>query len=419
MAENAYVCENCGGIMVFDAQTQTLKCPNCDTVAQINVRVDGIVEHPYDRRIAATYRTKEKTSSTMECSGCGATIEVDKDSTATICPYCGSKYVLAQKQEEAILPDGVIPFQIDNNKVREIFGKWINGLKMAPGELKALYQQGNIQGRYVPFWTFDADTVARYTGMGGKDRIEHYKDKDGNDRTRTVTDWYPTSGTIRHFFDDVLVNGTSNMKASLINGMDDYDLKQAKPYSPDYFSGFLAESYSIDMETAHSSARRQMESALHSMADSEIRRKYDRSKDVNVSVSYSGETYKHMMLPLYATSYSYKNKNYTVLVNGQNGKIKGEYPKSPFKIALIVIAIIIALAALWFASQDSAGDGVSREPFAVVEKQVASVYGDIWENVVSNDSMSHLVYNENVEKSEYVINSEEEQWDYLAINLPM
>jgi predicted RNA-binding Zn-ribbon protein involved in translation (DUF1610 family) len=364
MADNVYVCENCGGIMVFDAKTQSLKCPNCDTVAEINIRVDGIVEHPYGSKAAATYRTREKTSSTMECKGCGATIEVDKDSTATICPYCGSEYVLSSKQEEAILPDGVIPFQIDRNNVNEIFGKWIKGLKMAPGELKALYQQGKIQGRYVPFWTFDADTVARYTGMGGRDRVEHYRDKDGHDHTRTVTEWHPTSGVVRHFFDDVLIRGTENLKGSLVNGMDDYNLLEAKPYSPDYFSGFLAESYTVDLPTAHGKARGEMESRLRTMASEDICRKYDHAKDVRVQVDYSRETYKHMMLPLYATSYSYKGKNYTVLVNGQNGRIKGEYPKSPFKIALIVIAILAALALLWFATRDDRADGYSYAPDA-------------------------------------------------------
>lgn len=41
-------------------------------------------------------------------------------------------------------------------------------------------------------------------------------------------------------------------------------------------------------------------------------------------------------------------KNYTVLVNGQTGKIKGSYPKSPVKIGIIV-AIIAAIVALLIA----------------------------------------------------------------------
>ena len=49
---------------------------------------------------------------------------------------------------------------------------------------------------------------------------------------------------------------------------------------------------------------------------------------------YDAETYKHVLLPVYSTAYRYKNKTYTVLINGQTGRVKGEYPKSVAKITL-------------------------------------------------------------------------------------
>ncbi len=347
MDEKNYRCENCGGIMEFDAKTQTLRCPNCDTTIQIDNNAADVEEHTFTASALNTYKVTEKTSSTMVCSGCGATIEVDKDSTAVKCPYCGSGYVLSDKQEEAIIPDGVIPFKIDKNKVQEIFGGWIKKRHLAPSELKALYQQGGITGRYIPFWTFDADTHASYTGMGGKHRTEHYKDKDGNTQTRTVTDWYHTSGRIDHFFDDLLIKATSNMKASLVRGVDSYDTHEVASYSPEYFSGYLSETYTVDLSTAHNQAVSEMNSQLHSMAANDIRRRYDEAKDIHLNVRYDNETFKHIMCPVYATSYSYKDKNYTVLVNGQNGEIKGEYPKSPAKIAAIILLIILAIAAFF------------------------------------------------------------------------
>ena len=46
--ENVYRCEGCGGIMEFDAATQSLKCPNCDTVVEIISEKQTIVEHRLD-----------------------------------------------------------------------------------------------------------------------------------------------------------------------------------------------------------------------------------------------------------------------------------------------------------------------------------------------------------------------------------
>jgi len=348
MSEKIYKCEGCGGIMEFDPKSQTLKCPNCDTTINIAGRGD-VVEHSFNGGAAKTYSVQEKKSSTMMCKGCGATIEVEGDATAAICPYCGSSYVLAEKQEEAIIPDGVIPFMIDTNRVKEIFNNWIKKRFFAPSSLKNLYQAGKIQGRYIPFWTFDADCKGTYSGMGGQNRTEEYEDKDGNKQTRTVTDWYPTHGNLDHFFDDVLVSGTNNFRKALVSGMGTYDTKAVKSYSPEYFSGYLSETYTVDLNTAHNEAVSKMDSELKNMATQDILRRYDEAKDVSINVRYNDETFKHIMVPMYATSFSYNNKNYPVLINGQNGAIKGEYPKSVVKIIAfiaVIIAIIIGLMAL-------------------------------------------------------------------------
>ncbi len=361
MNEQIYRCESCGGVMEFDAATQTLRCPHCDTQVVINNNAQDIVEHSFTARVAKSYSVPEETSSTMKCSGCGAVIEVQGSDTAAVCPYCGSSYVLADKQEAAIIPDGVIPFKIDNNRVKEIFNGWIKKRRFAPSNLKNLYQSGSIQGRYIPFWTFDADCVATYTGMGGKDRTVRYKDSDGNDRTKTETDWYYTRGTINHFFNDVLIKGTDNYKSSLVNGIDTYNTKDVVSYSPQYFSGYLSETYTVDLETAHKTAVTQMHRTLTNMAEDDIRKRYDRAKDVRLGVSYRDETYKHIMVPMYATSYSYNNTNYTVLINGQNGQIKGSYPKSKAKIGAIVGIILAIIIGVIVAGMASGGKKVGSE----------------------------------------------------------
>lgn len=73
------------------------------------------------------------------------------------------------KQEDAIIPDGVLPFQIDRNRVGELFRKWLKGRWMAPGELKHLYQQEKLQGIYLPYWTFDAKADAAIRLRAGAD----------------------------------------------------------------------------------------------------------------------------------------------------------------------------------------------------------------------------------------------------------
>jgi hypothetical protein len=52
-------------------------------------------------------------------------------------------------------------------------------------------------------------------------------------------------------------------------------------------------------------------------------------------------------LPLWISAYKYKDKTYRFLINGQTGRVSGEYPKSPLKIAMVVLGVIIIAAAAY------------------------------------------------------------------------
>ncbi len=346
----SYYCEGCGGVMEFNATAQALKCPNCGTEVEIQNNPEDVIEHNLDIHAIKTIKVEEKTSTSMECEGCGARVEVDATSTATTCPYCGSHYVLAQKQAESIIPDGVIPFKIDKYHVESIFSQWIKKRWLAPNVLKTLYQKDKVQGIYMPYWTFDADTSTNYTAMGGINYEVEYEDSEGEKHTRVETNWYPTSGYINHFFDDVLVRASNKLSKNLLGWIESYNTKDVASYSPDYMSGYCSEIYTIDLKDAHSDAMNKMRNDIHYMAERDVLRRYDRVCSVRLHTYYSDETYKHIFIPVYSTAYTYKDKQYNVLINGETGKIKGEYPKSPIKIAAIVIVILGILFGIYLAS---------------------------------------------------------------------
>ena len=402
MAEDIFYCPNCGGVMEFDVKSQKLKCPNCDHTVDIANNKKSIVEHSLTARAMQTIKAEEKKSTTVQCKGCGAQMEVDAYSTAMSCPYCGSSYVMADKQEEVIVPDGVIPFKIDKNSAKEIVGKWLKRRYLAPGELKTLYQRGDFNGIYVPYWTFDADADADYTGMGGRKRVEHYRDKDGKMQSRTVTDWYPTRGHVHNFFDDVLVSASSHHDRSLLDGVDDYDTKQTASYAPDYMSGYGAESFNINLDSAHGTAIGRMKSSLQDMARQDILRRYDSAKDVHINARFKNETYKHILLPVYAVTYHYKNKVYNVLVNGQTGSIKGQYPKSVVKILLIIIAVAAILIGILFAAGSSDDDYDTYGSYGSVAEYVCE---DSYGYIECSDYQEYTVTDEG-QYFEYLYNSE-------------
>ena len=58
---------------------------------------------------------------------------------------------------------------------------------------------------------------------------------------------------------------------------------------------------------------------------------------------YSAQTFKHILAPVWLLSYTYGARAFQCAMNGVNGTIRGEYPKSPWKVALLVLAIFFVV----------------------------------------------------------------------------
>ena len=69
----------------------------------------------------------------------------------------------------------------------------------------------------------------------------------------------------------------------------------------------------------------------------------DTYRNLEVHTAYTRQTFKHILAPVWLLSYKFGRKAYQCVINGVTGAIEGEYPKSPWKIALLVLAALIVL----------------------------------------------------------------------------
>lgn len=350
--EKTYSCEHCGGQLKFDAGAQKLKCSSCGTEIVI-IDEKNVIEHSLTSKELNHIKPEIKTSKTMKCNGCGAQIEVGATAVTAACPYCGSDYVMAKKQLEVIEPDGVVPFQIDRKQAREKLRKWIKGLWLSPKDLKSLTQFDKFQSIYLPYWTFDAKIVCEYTAMGGKKYRETYQDSKGRTKHRTVTQWFFTGGNLSHSFDDMLIEASSLLNEKLLEKIKPFDTQKLLSYSPDYLAGYASELYTVDLQSAYREATKSMENELNDMVKKDVLKRFKHVKDLHIRTDYQQETYKHVLLPVFATTYQFKGKKYNVLINGQTGEIQGQYPKSIIKVAILLLAGILAVLLFYAFLQNS------------------------------------------------------------------
>jgi hypothetical protein len=57
---------------------------------------------------------------------------------------------------------------------------------------------------------------------------------------------------------------------------------------------------------------------------------------------------KHILLPVWLSTFRYNNKVYQFLINARTGEVQGERPYSPAKITLAVVGGILLVLFLYF-----------------------------------------------------------------------
>jgi DNA-directed RNA polymerase subunit RPC12/RpoP len=290
----------------------------------------------------------------VDCSGCGSIVEFEPPEVAGDCPFCGAKIVAQPRAADPLIsPEGILPFVITQKQAAESIRDWISTRPLAPNALKKTAQQGRAQGVYVPFWTFDSQTYSRYRGERGEHYwvTETYRDSEGRTQTRQVmkTRWYPASGSIRYFFNDVLVPGTTSVLPHRLDALEPWDLGEIRPYEPAYLSGFKAQRYQIDPGTGFEKAKGIMAGYIHSMVCRDI------GGDVQrvhwIETDHSHKTFKHLLLPIWVSAYRYEGRVYQVVVNARTGEVQGDRPWSIWKILLLVLTIAAIAFAIYYYTQ--------------------------------------------------------------------
>jgi DNA-directed RNA polymerase subunit RPC12/RpoP len=349
MAEKQYRCRRCSAPVRYEPGTRAFRCPYCGADQAFEGAGGRVEEESYSDTLAEAV-TAEPTLErlTVKCSSCGAESSFPDNVVADRCPFCGAPLVATAVSTRTIRPRAVLPFKIAAERARDAFRNWVGSLWFAPSALKRDASAGRVDGVYLPYWTFDAKTVSRYTGERGTDykETETYTEMEGGrsvTRTREVTktSWSPVSGQVARDFDDVLVAGTRSLPEATLDALAPWDLAELAPTSEEYLAGYRVESYSVPLRDAHEAARGKIVRVIVDDVRSDIGG--DSQRIGSLDTEHSDETFKHVLLPLWISTYRFGKRTYRFLVNARTGEVQGERPWSWIKITLVVLGIIAAV----------------------------------------------------------------------------
>lgn len=344
-------CPNCGATVVYDPALRKMHCDYCGFECELpEPEADhDVVELDFESATNTESCEWGAEKKSVECKNCGAVSIYDALETAAVCPFCGSTQVMPAATEKTIAPGGVCPFTVTKENAGESFTKWLKKKWFAPRKAKKSASPEAFKGVYMPYWTYDAQTTSNFTARAGYDT--KVRKKDGS--TETHTTWRSVSGVYQEFIDDETVVASKRYEDSGVKKCEPFKLSKLIPYTPQALAGFVAERYSIGLKEGWGIAQNQIHGKLKNNIQTYVKEQWscDRVSGVDFSTLYSKITYKYILVPVWMSSFKYKEKTYQFVVNGQTGKVGGKSPVSAFRVILAILLGAGIIAGIYFLSK--------------------------------------------------------------------
>ncbi len=354
-------CPECGGDAEWNAAKQALVCPYCGHALPWSPGEarEGEIIREHDlitalRDVPASGRGWGEAKRTVKCQSCHAIMVFDATRAAQNCEFCGSPAIVPHEEaRDAITPESLLAFKLDQPRVREALRRWYGSHWLAPTKLKKAALTDTLHGIYLPYWTFDSHVSADWTAEAGYYyyETERYRDANGQTQTRQVQKvrWVPASGHLEHFFDDDLVPGTSGVPLEALRKVEPFPTEELKHYDAAFVRGWVVERYQVDLRQAADTNLAQMEAAVRSLCAAQV--PGDTQRGLRVASEYRGRTFKHILVPVWLVTYNYGRQNYQVVINGYTGRIAGGHPVSWVKVFFYIILPILIFVIIFALSQ--------------------------------------------------------------------
>jgi len=375
-----FSCPQCDAETAYSAEGGGLTCTYCGYHEPAPQEIVGKGAEEFEFTVTTVNRAAHGWGverKALVCQRCAAQTSVPPDALTHTCPFCGSNQVIQQQAPQELLrPRFLVPLTVIPDQCRQQVRAWLGSSWMTPAKLQQIARVAEFTPLYLPYWTFDARTTADWRAQVAHQKTEWYTDSEGRRRSRTRTVWKWESGHVDHFFDDLLVPGTGKVSRLLLQRLQDYNLQDLVVYEPGFLAGTQAQAYDITLDPAWERARHLMREATQEACRGQASN--SRMRNFSMTLDFSEESWRYILLPVYVATYRYQDERYQVLVNGQTGTVAGQRPVDWRKVwlaafGLIAPGLIAGLVALLLAAS-----GTETGIFVGVFGFIILVVGVFW-----------------------------------------
>lgn len=320
-----YNCSKCGTPMTFDAATAKFICKECNTKEDIKGYVQDFPGFS-SKTIVDTFDDEEARQ--YVCRNCNATLITDNHTALEKCFFCGNPMRLGERMSGDLAPTKVIPFTISKEKALRTYHKWRRNLIFSPREyIKSKYKREMI-GVYIPFWLYNI----KVQGEASLHAVSVKTFKENKEKV-TQTSEYNLYRQIDLSFENIPRTASKMFTQNQLEGILPYDYNTLKTFQLRDLANHYSEQYNTTSDTSLNDAINAADSLTNEFL-MQSGRKYENvtidHKDCDTRMLSS----EYALMPVWIVRYDYRDKEYTFLMNGQTGKVAGNPPLSPVKLAV-------------------------------------------------------------------------------------
>ena len=272
----------------------------------------------------------------IKCNKCGAMLQYSPGTEALVCEYCGNTVSIGKdKADDKFKADYIIPFSVAKDRAIESARLYMTSGVMTPDDLVREARIESVRFVYFPTYLVSGEYTTHWTASFGYDRSESYREwnsstKRWEEKSRSVTDWSPASGTVSdnffYFCPAATLNDStgfsipdqaSKVAASVATSIDCTD---SRKFDPHYQVGYPSIPYVFDHTEAWTSfGQEKLENAI--AVKVYLNKQGDRQKDWHWSSKIDVNKVRSTYVPLIQVKFEYKSKSYYCYVNGSNASL--------------------------------------------------------------------------------------------------
>ncbi|MBQ8596489.1 MAG: hypothetical protein IJ409_01745 [Lachnospiraceae bacterium] len=326
-------CPNCLAALKYNPVSGKMECNSCGGSFAIDRYKKPAAEKKAMAPKSRTEKDADAESDTMQyriytCSACDAELAVNKVETSTFCSYCGRPTIVFDRIADVKKPEYIIPFSISKEQAVELIRKRFEKGAYVPKEIRE-FEIERVRGIYIPFRLYDVGYADKqYLKYSG---AYYYREAETN-------------------FHNVPMDASKQLDNELAWRLLPYHNDGLRFFDSSYMSGFYADCQDVCDEELEPAVREHCKVMFEEEVKKHVLNKESKTTAL-VDVVKSSPDVKvlnsaYAMFPAWFLTFRYKEEVYTIVVNGQTGKVVGAIPFEKEKAAAKFVITGILLSAL-------------------------------------------------------------------------